>query len=607
MQSLDPSKASGPDNISPRVLKQTAKSISPSLARIFNFSLATKTVPKLWKQANVTPLYKKNNRQMVKNYRPISLLSSVGKVLERCVFKEVFNFLHENKLFSKYQAAYMPNSSTTDQLLELYHLILNALEKKKSVRFVFCDISKAFDKVWHKGVLHKLKGLGITDSLHEWFSNYLTDRKQRVVFNGCNSEWQKITAGVPQGSILGPLLFLIYINDLPNEIKNNIRIYADDTTLFVTANSHRKSSDELTLDLKNVSRWAKKWFVGFNPEKTESMTFAYTNTENVPPIYMDNKLTNEVTSHKHLGLTFQNSIRWSEHINETVTKALKRVDILRSLMYRLDRCTLEKMYFTFVRPLLEYGDIVWDNCTDAEAKMIENVQLSAARVVTGATRGTSHATIYEECGWERLSKRREKHKLTQMYKIKNDLAPKYLKDLIPPETRERTLYGLRNRDNITIYKSCTTTMQKSFIPSTINLWNKLDIHTRNASSIPEFKQSLNKDVVKKPKLYYIGLRKGQIFHTRMRMGCSSLNYHLRLNHIKDNSSCNCGAPVENPKHYLFECPRYTFYRNLLFDPLPGRIIRNVKTFLCGSERLSEELNIQVFHTVINYIILTNRF
>lgn len=607
LQSLDPSKASGPDNISPRVLKQTATSIAPSLARIFNFSLASKKCPDAWKLANVTPLHKKDNRQQVKNYRPISLLSCVGKVFERCVFKEVFNFLHTNKLFTKFQSAYMPNSATTDQLIELYHIILEALEKKKAVRFVFCDISKAFDKVWHKGVLHKLKGLGVIGGIHDWFSDYLNNRKQRVVFNGCHSDWQTITAGVPQGSILGPLLFLIYINDLPDEIKTNIRIYADDTTLFVSSKSKHEAARKLTKDLENVSRWAARWFVGFNPTKTEGMSFSHVNVEHIPPIYMDGKLINEVTSHKHLGLTFQSSVKWSEHINEIVKKAMKRVDILRSLMYQLDRATLEKMYFTFVRPVLEYGDVVWDNCTEMESKTIENVQLSAARVVTGATRGTSHATIYRECGWEPLFKRREKHKLTTFYKIENNIIPDFLKKLVPPVTKQRTIYGLRSKENITSYKASTTTMQRSFIPSTITSWNRLDIETRNSTSISAFKSELNKKSQRTPRYYYTGSRKGQVHHARMRMSCSALNYHLKLNFIKERATCRCSAPCENVYHFLFQCPLYTQQRILMLNKLSPRIIRNVKTFLNGSEKFSEEQNTHLFNTVIDYIETTNRF
>ena len=170
---------------------------------------------------------------MVSNYRPISLLHAEDKVFERLIFKYFFNQLQDNNLLSSLQSGFIPGDSTLNQLTFLYNTFCQALDAGKEVKAVFCDISKAFDRVWHSGLLHKLQAAGVTGAVLAWFRNYLCDRKQRVILPGAVSDWKLICAGVPQGSILGPLLFLLYINDIVNDIGSNIRLFADDTSLFI--------------------------------------------------------------------------------------------------------------------------------------------------------------------------------------------------------------------------------------------------------------------------------------------------------------------------------------------------------------------------------------
>ena len=253
LKNLDTNKALGPDGISPKLLKKAAKPISKILQYIFNLSIKTSKFPSAWKKANVVPIHKKGDKSVIDNYRPVSLLSVVAKVFERIVFKYVYNYFKDNFVISVYQSGFLPGCSTVTQLLDVYHHFCRAVDEGKEIRVVFLDISKAFDKVWHAGLLHKLQLCGIGGELLRWFSSYLTDRQQRVVINGKNSNWGTIDAGVPQVSVLGPLLFLIYINDLTHVIRySKIRLFADDTCLLLRWTIGHKQQNNWNLILHQL-------------------------------------------------------------------------------------------------------------------------------------------------------------------------------------------------------------------------------------------------------------------------------------------------------------------------------------------------------------------
>ena len=261
LRSIDINKATGPDEISPKMLREAGAAIAPSLTRLINLSLSCNTFPDPWKLANVMPLYKKNDKTQINNYRPISLLSCVSKIMERVVFKYTFNFLKGNGLLSRFQSGFIPGDSTTCQLVQVYHLLCEALDNKKDVRVIFCDISKAFDRVWHDGLLCKLQRIGICDDLLKWYRSYLMRRKQKVVLGNTKSRIGEINAGVPLGSVLGPLLFLIFINDITENTNCNIRLFADDTTLFVDFDNEPDGAELINNDLQTIYAWANKWLV----------------------------------------------------------------------------------------------------------------------------------------------------------------------------------------------------------------------------------------------------------------------------------------------------------------------------------------------------------
>ena len=246
-------------------------SIVLPLKLIFQNILLTGIFPELWKCANITPIHKKGDKQLTKHYRPISLLPICSKLFEKIVFKYLYNYLISNALLTDNQSGFRPGDSTINQLISLVNDIHKSFDNRKSleVRSVFLDISKAFDKVWHEGLIFKLEQNGISGSLLNLFNNYLSNRKQRVVLNGEVSSFFEIESGVPQGSVLGPLLFLIYINDLENNIISNVKFFADDTMIFSIVNDPVISASELNNDLKLINKWAHQWKMAFNPDPTK--------------------------------------------------------------------------------------------------------------------------------------------------------------------------------------------------------------------------------------------------------------------------------------------------------------------------------------------------
>ena len=219
---------------------------------IFKQALLTAVFPSEWKKGNIVPIHKKGNRQNFKKYRPVSLLLICGKISERLIFNEMFIYFSVNKLISKNQSGFQLGDSCINQLLSITHKIFTSFDNGLEVRSVFLDICKAFDKVWYEGLIFKLKQNSISGELLHVLSNFLSNRKQRVVLNGQKSSWTNVHAGVPQGSIVGPLLFLIYINNLSDNLTNNAKLFAGDT-LFSVVHDVNTSAKELNDDLKKVN------------------------------------------------------------------------------------------------------------------------------------------------------------------------------------------------------------------------------------------------------------------------------------------------------------------------------------------------------------------
>jgi hypothetical protein len=311
--------------------------------------------------------------------------------------------------------------------------------------------------------------------------------------------------------------------------------------------------------------------------------------------------------HKHLGIILQKDGKWGDQVQVTVTKATRRIDILRNLSYKIDRDSLNKLYVAYIRPVLEQGCIVWNNCNQGEAEILEKTQRQAARAVCGAKKGTSHIEIYNEVKWEPLKERRDRQCLIMLYKMKHNLSPDTLSTLIPNERAERTTHNIRNRDRLTIPKANTTQYQNSFLPSTIQKWNQLPIEIRQATSLEQFKESITPEHVKPPTFYNEGTRREQILFCRLRVNNADLNQNLNDRNLVDSPECECGHGAETTTHYFLDCNRFNDQRRELQNEIVDIGPQTVESLLKGNNTLTENQNRKMHLAVQKFITESKRF
>lgn len=310
---------------------------------------------------------------------------------------------------------------------------------------------------------------------------------------------------------------------------------------------------------EKISIWAERWGITFNPDKTESLLFSRQIDSEMlhPDLYFNNLVIKNVSSHKHLGLFFNSHANWSDHISYIYEKAYKRINILRMLKYKVDRKTLELIYTTFIRPILEYADIVWANCTERECSILESIQIEAIHIITGLRRGTSHAALYTESGLIPLVKRRHLHQNIHFFKILNNKCPSYVSESILPFINNNTdHYPLRYIRLFDVPLARTQQYSSSFFPKIMSEWNNPSCLFPSMTSIHAIKKSFLPQPLTDnecPCTYtfkYYGNRKVNIILNQLRNSVSNLNSDLFNSHLVDSPACNCGHPVEDSTHFF---------------------------------------------------------
>ena len=337
--------------------------------------------------------------------------------------------------------------------------------------------------MWHDGLIYKIKHIGITGNSLKLIESFLSDRFQRVVLNAQSSSWAPVCAGVPQGSILGPLFFLIYINDLSKDISSTVKLSADDTSIFSVVDDVNVSVVQLNNDLVKISKWAYQWKMSFNPDvskQAQEVVFSRKSQKLAhPPVFFNNVPVKRCSIQKHLGFHLDEKLNFNHHVKEKITKANKGIGVIKKLSNILPRDALLTIYKSCVRPHLDYGDIIYDQPqNESFCNKLESIQYNAALAITGAIRGTSKVKLYKELGLEFLKSRRWFRRLCTLYKIKTYKIPPYLAQLLPKGTHP---YNTQNSDDITTFQSRAETFKFSFFPWSIVEWNKLDLKIRNSS------------------------------------------------------------------------------------------------------------------------------
>ena len=281
------------------------------------------------------------------------------------MYDAIYFHLDSCDLLNPNQSGFRPGDSTINQLISITHTIFKAFDCNPplDVRSVYLDISKAFDRVWHEGLIYKLRRCGVSGELLSLIRSFLMNRKQRTVLNGQNSDWGDISAGVPQDSILGPLFFLVYINDLAANVKCNVKLFADDTSLFTVVEDPNTAASDMNHDLELIKQWAHDWKMSFNPDPQKQAVELIFSTKKVetnhPEIRFNNAPVVRVDEHKHLGIILDTKLSFSTHIKAAISKTRKGIGLLKYLSKYLPRHTLNDLYKLYVQPHLEHGDLIY--------------------------------------------------------------------------------------------------------------------------------------------------------------------------------------------------------------------------------------------------------
>ena len=379
---------------------------------------------------------KKGPKSKAENYRPISLTCICCKVLEHIITSNIMSHLDKNNILFQNQHGFQSRVSCETQLIQFTQDLYNTLNEKGQTDVIVMDFSKAFDKVDHQRLLLKLHRLGINNKVISWIQSFLSNRSQSVVLDGEHSDSCPVLSGVPQGSVLGPCLFLMYINDMPDTIKSNIRLFADDTIMYLTI-SNQEDCNSLQTDLTKLEAWEKEWLMAFNPDKCEVIRI----TNMKKPIIHDYKLhgkTLQTTkSTKYLGLNITDDLSWLvKHINQLTTKANNTLKFIKRNIQTNNPKIKESAYKAYVRPLLEYSASVWDPWQNKFIEKIEMVQHRAVRYIFDYKYTSSITSMLNKLKLPTLEKRRKISSLIMLHKIHHQQVRIGLPNYIKPSLRQ---------------------------------------------------------------------------------------------------------------------------------------------------------------------------
>ena len=362
----------------------------------------------------------------------------------------------------------LPGHSTVTQLCFLAHKWQMALERGEHIQATFLDLSKAYDRVSVPGLIFKLSCLGFSRDSSTWLSNFLADRQQCINVNGYKFPWKSPKSGIPQGTVLSPVLFLVFINDLPSVMKSFCSILADDTTAYTIGKDVASTCSDLSKDLDAASGWARTWGMLFNPEKSKHLAIKATDST----VSMDGICLPKITTHSHLGVTVNEKLTWDDHVSRLYTDCVRHIGILRRLRNKLNSTAFRKIFIGAIRPKIEYACAVWSGGPTGKIAKLQDAYCRRHQI---------HLTP--------LKKRFEYHTLTLFFKMKHQMVPQYLSSLVPAPTSESSRYSFRKLSYPVPLISKTSTLN-NFLPRAIILWNSLPVAFQDIKTLAHFKFQL---------------------------------------------------------------------------------------------------------------------
>jgi hypothetical protein len=411
--SLKGNKAAGVDEIESNYVKRSMDGIVGPLRRIYDKSIKDGQVPKEWKEANVAAVYKQGSRKDPANYRPVSLTSQVGKVFEKIIKKELVAYLEGNELIREKQHGFRKNRSCLTNLLDFFEAVAEEVDRGEPVDGLYFDFRKAFDRVPHERLLLKLKAIGVEGRLLGWIKDWLKERRQRVVLGGECSEWTAVTSGVPQGSVLGPVLFIIFINDIDEEIKSRLWKFADDLKMLGRV-STEADVDQLRGDIDKLVEWSEEWQLSFNLDKCKVMHIGSKNQER--GYVIEGKGLKAVSEEKDLGVIVTSDFKVGRQCAEAAKKGNRILGMINRTFSCRSKFIVKKLYKSLVRPHLDSCVQAWRPHLKKDIEVLEKVQRRATRMVDGY-KGLKYEERLEGIGLTKLELRRERADLLEVFKI----------------------------------------------------------------------------------------------------------------------------------------------------------------------------------------------
>ncbi|CAH1265397.1 Hypp3176 [Branchiostoma lanceolatum] len=465
LKSVKPKKACGPDNLPNWILTVFADDLAPIIAHLFNTSYEEGTVPVAWKSANVVPVPKFAGASQARDMRPVSLLSVLAKLLERCILKRL---LPSIQTVIKDQYAYVKGSSTTLALVRMVQTWLKAVDSNKPtlVRAIFADMSKAFDRVDHARLLQRVIDIHVSPCMQRWIYSYLQNRQQRVVADGASSSWRTLTSGVPQGGVLSPYLFLLFMSTRTTVHDDTMNVgYADDVSLSRTLSVPLADQDTtVEEESSNLNSWAVDNKMTLNGGKSMLLQICFSRSVPTPPtITLGGQPVPSVDCAKGLGFIIDKNLTFNEQVTSMISKASRRLHYLRLLTKQGTSVPdLIQIYLALVRPVLEYCHVLLVGCTKEQELAIERIQRRALRIISlGGRRSVPDLPT--------LQSRREEAAVNLFQRMLREDHP--LHDLVPPTRTGATGRSLRNCSSISVPKARTKRLSNSFLHTAIRLYN----------------------------------------------------------------------------------------------------------------------------------------